>query len=93
MEDRFFAKHPDPAKQGVSISKAKYDVVRQAIVTALQNGKELTLKELFVAVSKPLQGKLDGSMKWYTTVVKLDLEARKVIERVPNAKPQRIRLR
>lgn len=91
MEEKFFAKHPDPAKQGVNISKAKYDAVRTEILAALENGKELTLKELFAAVSKKQKGKFDGSISWYTTVVKLDLEARKVIERVPKSKPIRVR--
>ena len=32
-----------------------------------------------------------GSASWYTTVVKLDLEARKLIERIPGETPQRVR--
>ncbi len=93
MDEKFFANHPDPTKQGVNISKAKYDSIRGAILAALANGKELTLKDLFAAVRKTLKGKFDGSISWYTTVVKLDLEACEVIERVPKAKPQRIRLK
>lgn len=93
MDEKFFANHPDPTKQGVNISKAKYDSIRGAILAALANGKELTLKDLFAAVRKTMKGKFDGSISWYTTVVKLDLEARKLIERVPNSKPHRIRLK
>ncbi|MFN0111072.1 MAG: DUF6958 family protein [Blastocatellia bacterium] len=93
MEEKIFAKHPDPAKQGVNISKAKYDAVKTEILAALQNGKELTLKELFAAVGEKLKGKFDGSISWYTTVVKLDLEARKTIIRVPKSKPQQMRLK
>ena len=93
MEEKFFAQHPDPTKQGVNISKARYDTIRREIAAALANGKELTLKELFAAVGKKLKGKFDGSISWYTTVVKLDLEARKVVERVPKSKPHRIRLK
>jgi hypothetical protein len=93
MEAKVYARHPDQAKQGVNISKTKYDAIRQQIIAALGGGKELTLKELIAAVKKPLKGKFDGSISWYTTVVKLDLEARKVIERAPESKPQRIRLK
>lgn len=93
MEEKFFTKHPDQTKQGVNISKAKYDAVRAEIIAALQNGAELTLKELFAAVGKKLKGKFDGSISWYTTVIKLDLEARKLIERVPKSKPHRVRLK
>lgn len=93
MDEKFFAKHPDSTKQGVNISKAKYDAMRGAILAALANGGELTIKELFAAVSKTLKGKFDGSINWYTTVVKLDLEARNFIERVPKSKPHRVRLK
>lgn len=93
MEAKILARHPNKTKQGVNISKAKYDVIRKQIVAALGGGKELTLKELVAAVKKQLKGKFDGSISWYTTVVKLDLEARKVIKRTPESKPQCIRLK
>ena len=93
MEAKILARHPDKTKQGVNISKEKYDTIREQIIAALGGGKELTLKELIAAVKKQLKGKFDGSISWYTTVVKLDLEARKVIERAPGSKPQRIRLK
>jgi hypothetical protein len=32
-----------------------------------------------------------GSVTWYTVTVKLDLEARGEIERVPRSRPQRVR--
>lgn len=32
-----------------------------------------------------------GSVSWYTTTVKLDLEARGELERVPGSRPQRLR--
>jgi hypothetical protein len=34
-----------------------------------------------------------GSVNWYTVTVKLDLEARRVLERVAGARPQRLRRR
>lgn len=33
----------------------------------------------------------EGSASWYTTVVKLDLDARGLIERIPGQVPQRLR--
>jgi hypothetical protein len=34
-----------------------------------------------------------GSIGWYTTIVKLDLEARDLIERITDKKPQPLRLK
>ena len=34
----------------------------------------------------------EGSISWYVTTVKLDLEARGLIERVPRSRPQRLRM-
>lgn len=93
MEEKVFAQHPDPTKQGVNISRDKYHIIRAEILSALQNGAELTLKELFQTVGKKLKGSFDGSVSWYTTVVKLDLEARHMIERVPKSKPHRVRIK
>ena len=91
-EARIVTKHPEKGKQGVKISKAKYEVVRKAIVAALRAKGELTFAELSKAVNKALKGKFDGSITWYVTTVKLDLEARKALKRVPKSNPQRIRL-
>ena len=55
-------------------------------------GTGLTHSELAKTVQQALQGKLEGSVNWYVEVVKLDLEARKVIERMPRTKPQSYRL-
>jgi hypothetical protein len=42
-------------------------------------------------ITRKLQSKFEGSMKWYAETVKLDLEARGEIERVPGKKNQRYR--
>jgi hypothetical protein len=34
----------------------------------------------------------NGSVMWYVTTVKLDLEARGEIKRVPNSRPQLVKL-
>jgi hypothetical protein len=93
MEERILAQHPDPGKQGVRISRAKYDVVRAAILDALHTEGALGFDGLTRAVETRLAGGFDGSVSWYVTTVKLDLEARGEIERAPGLGPQQIRLR
>jgi hypothetical protein len=87
--------HPE-GKQGVNISKAKYDVMRDAMVDEMvdeMRGKgEVPLKEIREAVEKKIKGKFEGVILWYFETVKLDLEARKVVERIPGKKPQHVRL-
>lgn len=88
--DKILTKHPHRT-QGVNISRRKYDTVRQEITALLADNAELTYTELAAAVGKKLEGRFEGSTRWYTEVVKLDLEARRVIERL-DVKPQRYRL-
>jgi hypothetical protein len=91
MKDRIRTLHPEK-KQGVNISKEKYEMIREAILCVLQNQKEITFMNLSRAVEKEVHGKFDGSVTWYVTTVKLDMEARGEIKRVPNSRPQLVRL-
>lgn len=93
MEERILAQHPDPNKHGVRISRAKYDVVRAAIRDSLRDAGPLGFEGLSRAVETKLAGGFDGSVSWYVTTVKLDLEARGEVERLPGSGPQLIRLR
>lgn len=78
-EEKILTKHPQ-GKTGRNINKKTYETLKQAILTALGK-KELTHTELFEQLDKKLQGKVDGNIGWYGETVKLDLEARKIIER------------
>lgn len=91
-EEKVMTLHPDEGKSGVNISKQKYDDMRSAILKALEEEDEPTFSELGDDVGRQLEGHFDGSIGWYFTTVKLDLEARGVIERVKGSRPQRIRL-
>ena len=89
-EEKILTKHPQ-GKTGRNISKKSYDTLKAAILTALSK-KELTHTELFEQLNKNLKGKFDGNISWYGETVKLDLEARKIIERTAS-KPQKYKVR
>lgn len=90
MKDRIKTQHPQ-GKQGVNIEKSKYEQIKDAILDSLQ-GKVLTHKELADEVAELLSGSFDGSIAWYTETVKLDLEARRLIERDTTISPARYRV-
>lgn len=90
-EEKIMTLHPQ-GKQGVNINKAKYDQMAQTIVDIVKANEGITFKALNTAVSAKLDGQFDGSIGWYLTTVKLDLEARNIIERIPNKSPQQLRL-
>jgi hypothetical protein len=81
---------PDSTKQGVRIEKAKYEVMRTAIIENLQSHGAMTFSQLGALIEDFMQGGFDGSVMWYYTAVKLDLEARGEIRRVPGSRPQLI---
>jgi uncharacterized protein (DUF2461 family) len=89
-EEKILTKHP-LGKSGKNIDKQKYETVKKAILSALGN-KELTHTELFDRLNKSLKGKFSGNMSWYGETVKLDLEARKTIQRTSD-KPQKYRVK
>jgi len=91
MKDMIRTLHPEK-KQGVNISKAKYEIICKAILSTLHTQKEMTFMNLSRAVEKEVNGNFEGSVTWYVTTVKLDLEARGVVKRVPNSRPQLVRL-
>ena len=91
MKDTVRTLHPEK-KQGVKISREKYDVIRKAILGVLRTKKEMTFMALARAVEKQLGDKFEGSVMWYVTTVKLDLEARGEVKRVVHSRPQLVRL-
>jgi len=91
MKDTIRTLHPEK-KQGVKISKEKYEIIRKAILCVLQTQKEITFMNLSKAVEKEVNGNFEGSVTWYVTTVKLDLEARGQVNRVPNSRPQLVKL-
>ena len=89
-EEKILTKHP-LGKSGKSINTQNYETLKKAIIEVLQK-KDLTHTELVNQLIARLKGKFQGNVSWYAETVKLDLEARKIIERT-SEKPQKYRLK
>jgi hypothetical protein len=87
--EKILTKHP-LGKSGKNIDRKKYDTLKKTILSALRKD-DLTHTELFSRLNKSLKGKFSGNISWYGETVKLDLEAKKIIERTAS-KPQKYRL-
>lgn len=86
--------HLDPSKAMPRISKAKCDLVRRARLQAVPRQEPgLAFKGLPRRVARLLSAveREDiGSIAWDTASVKLDLEARRLIRRLPGSRRQRL---
>lgn len=90
-EDKIMTLHPQ-GKKGVNISLSKYYQIKKFILDTIRTKEEITFEALTdLAVSK-LTDKFEGKVIWYVVTVKLDLEARKLIERIPKTSPHKLRL-
>ena len=76
MNETIFTEHPDPEKKGVKISRQKYDIIHEAIVAAIKINGPRSLGELTEFAASSLGDGFDGSIPWYITTVKLDMESR-----------------
>lgn len=89
--------NPDGTTSGTRIRRDVYDLLREHLLAVVPDDAEgvaladvtKTLGERLAHVSFNAK----GSVTWYTMAVKLDLEGRGRIERVPGKGPQRLRLR
>lgn len=94
-DDKVLCQTPTPGKQPTRIARWKYDLVHSAILAVIPpNDQGVEFRELPGLVEQHISaGEIEklGSVSWYTTSVKLDMEVKGEIERVPGSKPQRLR--
>jgi hypothetical protein len=94
--DKVLCQTPTPGKQPTRIDRWKYDLVRSAILAVVRSSEQgVEFRVLPALVEQQIEpGNLSklGSVSWYVTTVKLDLEVNGEIERIPGSKPQRLRL-
>ncbi len=95
-DERITCHTPTPGKKPTRIHKWKYDLLRGIILDILAGSADgLEFRSLPCLIDTrltPEQRANLGSVSWYTTTVKLDMEVKRDIERVPGARPQRLRL-
>jgi hypothetical protein len=94
-EPRVLWMTPTPSKGGTRILKLKNDLTRNAIREAVPQDEVGVLFSDLPRLVKELRTEEDlqllGSNGWYTTAMKLELEVRGEIERIPDVRPQRLR--
>jgi len=88
----FLTLHPEPRKPGTPIEREKYDLIRSSILDTLRRNGPTPASRLGDLLESKLTKTFDGSVMWYYTAVKLDLEARHEIRRVPNTSPQELEI-
>lgn len=89
--EKILTLHPQ-GKNGVNISAEKYFRIKKYILDNLEKKGVLTFEELFDGSINDLQATFDGKVGWYLVTVKLDLEARGIIERIPKTSPHQLQL-
>ncbi|MEM1216632.1 MAG: hypothetical protein AAGJ82_13145 [Bacteroidota bacterium] len=90
-ETKILTLHPQ-GKKGVNISREKYNTTRTFLLETVAAHGDISFDELNELAEEQLNATFDGSIPWYVVTVKLDLEARQELERIPKTSPHRLRL-
>ena len=94
MAEKVELLHPDPDKEGGRCDAARYRAMKRALLQVIpRRGEGVAFGDLSELVRPRLpEDVFEGaSVTWHVTSVKLDLEARGLIERVPGVRPQHLR--
>lgn len=83
--------HPNPEKKNKRILLHKYEFIRSHLLMIIKDS-ELTHTELMEELYPRVKDNFEGGVQWYGETVKLDLEARMIIERT-SSKPERYKLK
>lgn len=83
--------HPKEGKMNKKITLDKYTFIRKHLLEVLA-ASELTHTELMEGLYARVKDDFDGGVQWYGEIVKLDLEARQLIERT-KTKPEKYKLK
>lgn len=91
MEEKIMTLHPK-GKQGVNILKRRYDQIAGTLLSIVKTHGEISYQEMNDLAEEQLKNSFDGKIPWYVVTVKLDLEARGILERIPKTSPHKVRI-
>jgi hypothetical protein len=83
--------HPFAGKKNKKISLVKYEFIKSHLL-AILSIQESTHTELMEELYARVKNDFEGGVQWYGETVKLDLEARFLIERTKD-KPEKYKLK
>ncbi|MEM7512113.1 MAG: hypothetical protein AAF388_14360 [Bacteroidota bacterium] len=91
LDNKILTLHPQ-GKKGVNIDRDKYETLKEFILQMVEARGQINYQELNEIGENTLSEHFTGSVAWYLVTVKLDLEARGILERVPKTSPHELRL-
>ena len=83
--------HPVAGKTNKRVLLAKYEVIKENLLAILADSTP-THTELMEELYLRVKDSFEGGVQWYGETVKLDLEARGIVERTDD-KPQKYKLK
>ena len=93
--EKVLCRTPTPNKKPKQIAKSKFDMVHRAILRVTpKRGEGVSFNELVDLVEgvlKPAELQDLGNLSWHVVTVKLEMEVRGELERIPKVVPQRLR--
>jgi hypothetical protein len=94
-EDKITTRNVTEGSGGTRIDRDRYELMKAALLEVVpQDEAGIAFMDLADALDPLLKARgwpADASVMWYLTTVKLDLEARGLLERIPRKRPQHLR--
>ncbi|HFA49741.1 MAG TPA: hypothetical protein ENJ95_12095 [Bacteroidetes bacterium] len=91
-EDKILTLHPE-GQPGAMLLLHEYEMAKEAIVEFFLIKPTGTVEEINTSAANKLGGKIKGEINPFLTSVRLDMEARDYIEKVPGSDPTEYRLK
>lgn len=93
-DEKIACRTPTPGKQATNIPRWKFDLMRKHLLALIPDTMPGMRARQVPALMRTRLSEKElerlGSVNWHVTTVKLELEVRGEIERIPNVSPQRL---